>query len=132
MPSPFDMVLTPEQVLSVAAPFISGGCGPAAALGLIRRSLAHRIRPAERSATPALSLTNTDPVGPGTLLTFGGSGLEGKDPAVSVYRHAPAISLKCQGLFCNMIVGGAAEALSFPLSECKVPDDLDGPGQFQA
>jgi hypothetical protein len=38
IPSAFDMVLTPQQVLSVAAPFISGGCDPVAALGLTRTS----------------------------------------------------------------------------------------------
>ena len=31
------MVLTPQQVLSVAAPFVSGGCDPVEALGLTRR-----------------------------------------------------------------------------------------------
>lgn len=36
IPSAFDMVLTPQQVLSVAVPFISGGCDPVAALGLTR------------------------------------------------------------------------------------------------
>lgn len=33
-------------------------------------------------ATPALTLTDTDPVGPGTVLTFGGAGLDGKDTNV--------------------------------------------------
>ena len=36
------MVLTPQQVLSVAAPFISGGCDPVAALGLTRTSQSSR------------------------------------------------------------------------------------------
>ena len=27
-----------------------------------------------------------------------------------------------------MIVGGASDALVFPVPECKVPDGLDGPG----
>jgi hypothetical protein len=30
-------------------------------------------------------------------------------------------------MFCNMIVGGAIEAIVFPISECVVPDGLDGP-----
>ena len=38
IPSAFDMVLSPQQVLSVAAPFISGGCDPVASLGLTRKS----------------------------------------------------------------------------------------------
>ena len=28
-----------------------------------------------------------------------------------------------------MIVGGATEAFSFPIVDCKVPDGIDGPGQ---
>jgi hypothetical protein len=32
-------------------------------------------------------------------------------------------------MFCNMIIGGAVEALSFPIAECKVPDGIDGPGK---
>ena len=32
-------------------------------------------------------------------------------------------------MFCNMIIGGAAEALVFPIGECKVPEGFDGPGQ---
>ncbi|KAK6909974.1 hypothetical protein I203_104000 [Kwoniella mangroviensis CBS 8507] len=97
VPNAFDMVLTPQQVLSVAAPFVSGGCDPVAALGL--------------TPTPALTVTNTDVPQPGTLLTFGGAGLDGKDQA---------------GLFCNMIVGGATESINLPIAECKVPDGLDG------
>ncbi|OCF38414.1 hypothetical protein I317_07810 [Kwoniella heveanensis CBS 569] len=97
VPNAFDMVLTPQQVLSVAAPIISGGCDPVAALGL--------------TPTPALKITNTEPAKPGTKLTFGGAGLEGVDQV---------------GLFCNMIIGGATEAISLPLAECTVPDGLDG------
>ncbi|WWC62098.1 uncharacterized protein I303_104688 [Kwoniella dejecticola CBS 10117] len=97
VPNAFDMVLTPQQILSVAAPFVAGGCDPVAALGL--------------TPTPALTITNTDPAQPGTLLTFGGAGLNGKDQA---------------GLFCNMIVGGATESINLPIAECKVPDGLDG------
>lgn len=41
MPSPFDTVLSPEQVLSAASLFISGGCDPVAALGLTRMSPAY-------------------------------------------------------------------------------------------
>ncbi|ORX35802.1 ferritin-like domain-domain-containing protein [Kockovaella imperatae] len=98
IPNAFDMVLSPQQVLSVAAPFISGGCDPMAALGL--------------QPTPALSLTNAEAIGTGTSLTFGGAGLEGQDQST---------------LFCNMIVGGASEALVFPIPSCVVPDGLDGP-----
>ncbi|WVQ99587.1 hypothetical protein IAU59_006723 [Kwoniella sp. CBS 9459] len=97
IPNAFDMVLTPQQVLSVAAPFISGGCDPVAALGL--------------TPTPALTIANTEPAKPGTKLTLGGAGLDGVDQA---------------GLFCNMITGGATEAIVLPIAECTVPDGLDG------
>jgi hypothetical protein len=81
------MVLTPQQVLSVAAPFLSGGCDPVAALGLTRKPFHHLHLPTrspvnDHVATPALTLTNTDNVAPGTLLTFGGAGLEGQDTSV--------------------------------------------------
>lgn len=87
------MVLSPEQVLSLAAPFISGGCDPAAALGLTRGLLLTRLPsypPGELTAviaTPALTVTNTEPVAPGDLLTFGGVGVAGKDTAV---RNLPS------------------------------------------
>jgi len=35
------------------------------------------------AATPALTLTNAGPIDPGTLLTFGGAGLDGQDTPVS-------------------------------------------------
>lgn len=78
-------------------------------------------------ATPALVLTNTDALSPGTLLTFGGAGLEGQDTSVCPLR---LFQLMKKGMFCNMIIGGAVEALSFPIAECRVPDGLDGPGEY--
>ncbi|GFZ43846.1 hypothetical protein JCM24511_01566 [Saitozyma sp. JCM 24511] len=93
----FDMVLSPQQVLSIAGPFVSGGCDPATALGL--------------TPTPALSVTNNGTVVPGTLLSFGGAGLTNVDTS---------------NLFCHMIIGGATEAITFPLSKCVVPDKIDG------
>lgn len=90
-------------------------------------------------ATPALTVANTAPVAAGGLLTFGGAGLEGKDTAVSylfpasiepiaVGREAREI-LTRQGLYCNIIRGGAADATSMPLEECRVPNDLNSPSQ---
>ncbi|KAK4686881.1 hypothetical protein P7C73_g3243, partial [Tremellales sp. Uapishka_1] len=66
----FDMVLTPQQVLSVAAPFISGDCDPATALGL--------------TPTPALTITNSGTVTAGTLLSFAGSGLDDANTSTQV------------------------------------------------
>jgi len=34
-------------------------------------------------------------------------------------------------MFCNIILGGAVEGLSFPIGECKVPEGIDGPGQYR-
>jgi len=52
IPSPFDLALTPSEVLAVASPFIDGACD----LGL--------------TANPTLTVTNTGSVGQGTALTF--------------------------------------------------------------
>ncbi|TYJ54115.1 hypothetical protein B9479_005211 [Cryptococcus floricola] len=93
----FDMALSPQQVLSIAAPFVSGGCDPVAALGL--------------TPTPQLTVTNNGTVSPGDLVTFGGDGIKDADQS---------------GLFCNMIVGGATEAINLAVGDCKVPDGLDG------
>lgn len=34
-----------------------------------------------------------------------------------------------QGLYCNIIMGGAADATSTPLEDCRVPNDLNSPSQ---
>jgi len=57
IPSPFDLALTPSEVLAVASPFISGACD----LGV--------------PANPTLSITNTGTVSQGTSLTFSSSAL---------------------------------------------------------
>ncbi|WVQ72470.1 hypothetical protein IAR50_002022 [Cryptococcus sp. DSM 104548] len=93
----FDMALSPQQVLSIAAPFVSGGCTPVTAL--------------ERSATPQLTITNNGTVSPGDLVTFGGDGIKDIDQST---------------LFCNMIVGGSTEAINLAVGNCTVPDGLDG------
>jgi hypothetical protein len=63
-------------------------------------------------ANKALSLTNDGPVGPGTRLTFDFDGIEGLDE---------------DNLSCQMIVGGQPTALSFPIADCVVPQDINGP-----
>ena len=77
------MVLTPQQVLSVAAPFVSSGCDPAVALGLQREETPPGLGYSPTPATPALVVTNQGPVRPGTLVTFGGAGMDGKNISVS-------------------------------------------------
>ncbi|PCH41606.1 hypothetical protein WOLCODRAFT_24864 [Wolfiporia cocos MD-104 SS10] len=62
-------------------------------------------------ANPTLTVTNTGPAVPGTALTFTSSALNGST----------------DGLFCQMLVGGAATSISLNLSSCVVPDGINGP-----
>ncbi|KAJ6595107.1 ferritin-like domain-containing protein [Mycena vulgaris] len=68
--------------------------------------------PCDLKLTPTntLTITNKDPVTAGTLLTFSGTNVTGTD-----------------GLFCNMIVGGASFSINLPLAECVVPNGINGP-----
>lgn len=60
--------------------------------------------------TTPLTLTNTGSIEVGTLLTFQADGITSTD-----------------GLFCNMIAGGMPVSLNLPLSQCNVPQGLNGP-----
>lgn len=62
---------------------------------------------------PALSLTNTGNVGPGTLLTFSSPAMNG--------------SVSQDGMFCQMMLGGQPMSISLPLSQCVVPEGINGP-----
>jgi hypothetical protein len=97
IPQAFDIPLTPKQVLSLAAGFISG-CDVQGALKI--------------QANPPLAITNNGTVQPGTLLTF-------DSPALA--------SAQGQDLSCQMLVGGNATALSLPLAQCIVPTGINGP-----
>ncbi|KAK0467716.1 ferritin-like domain-containing protein [Desarmillaria tabescens] len=94
IPQAFDIGFTPQEVLAVASPFLNQGCD----LGV--------------TANPTLTITNTGSVGPGTLLTFESSAINGSSSSNS---------------FCQMMVGGAAFSISLPLSACVVPQGIDGP-----
>ncbi|KAK0205988.1 ferritin-like domain-containing protein [Desarmillaria ectypa] len=94
IPQAFDIGFTPSEVLAVASPFLNPGCD----LGV--------------KANPTLTVTNTGSVGPGTLLTFESSAINGSSSG---------------SLFCQMIVGGAAFSISLPLSACVVPQGINGP-----
>jgi len=61
---------------------------------------------------PTLTITNTGSVNVGTLLTFSSDAFNGVDPST---------------LTCQMLVGGQATALAFPLSSCVVPAGVNGP-----
>ena len=60
-------------------------------------------------ANPVVTITNAGPITIGTKLTFDLSGLSNAD-----------------GLSCQMLVGGNATALSFPIADCIVPS-INGP-----
>jgi len=93
IPSAFDVALAPSQVLALAGGFISG-CD----LGI--------------PANPALKVTNTGALAPGTTVTF----------------DSPALSgLSRSTLSCQMMTGGVANAASFPIDQCVVPQGLEGP-----
>ncbi|KAI0079723.1 hypothetical protein K474DRAFT_559276 [Panus rudis PR-1116 ss-1] len=62
-------------------------------------------------ANPSLSITNTGAVAPGTALTF----------------SSQAINGSTDGLFCQMLVGGAPFSISLPFNQCVVPDGINGP-----
>jgi len=62
-------------------------------------------------ANPSLTVTNTGAVGVGTLLTF----------------SSPAINGSTNGLFCQMLVGNSSFSIALPLSQCVVPDGINGP-----
>ncbi|KAJ3571190.1 hypothetical protein NP233_g3918 [Leucocoprinus birnbaumii] len=93
IPSAFDLALTPSEVLAIASPFFDGACD----LGI--------------PANPTLSITNTGSVGPGTLLSFSSSAMNGTT----------------DGMFCQMMLGGATMSIPLPLSQCVVPDGINGP-----
>lgn len=95
IPQPFDIALTPSQVLALAGPFIQPGTCD---LGI----------PANKPVT----ISNTDAIAPRTLLTFDLSALPEADG---------------QQISCQMLTGNNATALSFPIEECIVPENINGP-----
>lgn len=92
IPAAFDMPFTPREVLSIAGGFIDGDC------------------PTGIEAGNTLSVTNTDTIAAGTLLTVAATNISGTD-----------------NLFCQMMVGGAPFSISLPLADCRVPDGINGP-----
>jgi len=63
------------------------------------------------TANPSLTITNTEVVTVGTTLTFSSS----------------AISNNTGNFHCQMLAGGLPFSISLPLSQCVVPDGLNGP-----
>ncbi|KAH6915493.1 ferritin-like domain-containing protein [Coprinopsis sp. MPI-PUGE-AT-0042] len=61
-------------------------------------------------ANAALAVTNTGAIGPGTKLTFSSSAITDQP-----------------NLHCQMLVGGKATAIPFPINDCVVPSDINGP-----
>jgi hypothetical protein len=64
-------------------------------------------------ANPTLAVANTGSIGPGTLLTFTSDAINGTVPE--------------DQLHCQMMIGGAAVSIPLKMSECVVPDDINGP-----
>jgi len=62
-------------------------------------------------ANPPLTVTNTGTVTVGTSLTF----------------SSPAINGTTDGFSCQMMIGGLPFSISLPLSQCVVPDGINGP-----
>jgi hypothetical protein len=62
------------------------------------------------TATNPLTITNSGSPQAGDLLQFKATNITGTD-----------------GLFCNMIVGGAPFAINLPLDQCNVPPGINGP-----
>jgi len=62
---------------------------------------------------PNLIITNQGPVQPGALLTFQSSAMNS--------------TVNPNSLFCQMLMGGATNSLSLPLSQCVVPGGSNGP-----
>jgi len=62
---------------------------------------------------PTLVITNQGPVQPGTMLTFQSTAMNSSTNASS--------------MFCQMLMGGATNSLSLPLSQCVVPGGSNGP-----
>ncbi|KAF9821029.1 hypothetical protein IEO21_01006 [Rhodonia placenta] len=94
VPQAFDIALNPSQVLAVAGSFISGCQMPF-------------------TANAALSVTNTAPAQPGTVLSFASAALNGSTSTTS--------------FACQMLYGGAAFSISQPLNNCVVPSGINGP-----
>lgn len=94
VPQAFDIALNPSQVLAVAGSFISGCQMPF-------------------TANAALSVTNTAPAQPGTVLSFASAALNG--------------STSTTNFACQMLFGGAAFSISQPLNNCVVPSGINGP-----
>lgn len=103
VPQAFDVALTPQDVLGIAGAFISG-CDVA---GELSQTLGASIIPNQ-----PLALKNQGQILAQTLLEFDSP----------VFSQVNVADLSCQ-----MLVGGAAASISLPLSQCIVPDNLNGP-----
>jgi hypothetical protein len=62
---------------------------------------------------PSLAVTNTGAIQPGTLLAFNSTAINS--------------TVSDNNLFCQMLAGGMPVSLSLPLSQCVVPQGINGP-----
>ncbi|KAH9991673.1 ferritin-like domain-containing protein [Russula compacta] len=98
IPRPFDIPLSPQEVLSIAGVFISE-CDLESDLGI--------------QANAPLSLANTGAITVGTSLQF-------ELPALRVDSST-------SGLFCQLLTSGQTFAAPFPIDKCVVPLGVNGP-----
>ncbi|TNY21261.1 ferritin-like domain-containing protein [Rhodotorula diobovata] len=97
-PQAFDIALTPQAVLSLAGPFLTG-CD-ATELGLT----------ANAALTVVDSVTAVAQFVPGSKLAF-----------------TLDVEVDVSALTCQLIIGGEPVALTFPAAECVVPAGVNGP-----
>jgi hypothetical protein len=95
----FDIALLPQEVLSIAGPFISG-CD----LGI--------------TPNAPLAVTNTGPITIGTSLQFSSPAILNSPPANG--------TTTTDNFHCQMLVGGLPFTLSLPIDQCVVPSGING------
>jgi hypothetical protein len=95
IPSPFDIPMTPSEILALAGPFIDTSS------------------PCDLGIPANVPLTVSGNPTPGSLLSFTATSINGTVPE--------------ENLHCNMIIGGEPISRSFKMSECVVPNDVNGP-----
>jgi hypothetical protein len=130
IPQPFDMALTPADVLALAGAFISG-CDLGVS-GTWLSAPADRSRMTRNLANPPLTVMNGGSLVPGMKLDFSSPALNGTIPEnVSLSLHTTqdeSDQVVCpQQLSCQMFAGGVNSSVFQSISDCAVPANISGP-----
>lgn len=131
LPQPFDVALTPGDVLSIADPFISGcklGFSGTSSESLHTAPL---IYVCTHLANPPLTVTNSIPLQTGTKLNFRSPVLnqttsENVSHCLSTTDGLSNYTLAKQ-LSCKIVTGGSNAFIYQPMSGCMVPANVTGP-----